>query len=345
MHFFFFLKINPRALNWKDMLWQPLLDFRSNNQWVQLNVRQGSLIKDCGWRAVSEASINHCPLKTDVVALLFFEGLKQKFILLHSCFSWLCFNYRPWLKVQKEEQAEPGPQTSSVQSPSAVFAIVAPFGNWLSLVGLQLRCRILNSGGSQAYFWIPTERETQRKAKGFKDQKKKKKKALILYQFSKRSLEGNNFLLWYNWHITLYQFQLYNIRIQYLYTLWNEHHSRSCYSTVTKFFPSNESFKRSILQNFQIYNAELLTIVTMLYLYPRDVFLTVSLYLLTLFTHVSHLPRPCLWQPLVGSLHLYNRFCYFRFHVFLWRISLSITPSRFIRAVVKAKTSFCFIPE
>ena len=104
------------------------------------------------------------------------------------------------------------------------------------------------------------QRETQRKAKVFKDQKKK---ALILYQFSKRSLEGNNFLLWYNWHITLYQFQLYNIRIQYLYTLWNEHHSRSCYSTVTKFFPSNESFKRSILQNFQIYNAELLTIVTM----------------------------------------------------------------------------------
>ena len=31
----------------------------------------------------------------------------------------------------------------------------------------------------------------------------------------------------YKWHITLYHFQVYNIMIQYLYILWNYHHSKS----------------------------------------------------------------------------------------------------------------------
>lgn len=60
------------------------------------------------------------------------------------------------------------------------------------------------------------------------------------------------FKLGYNWRLTLYYFQVYDIVIRYLHTLWNDHHGKSSYHplpyTVTnKFFSLWWRFLRFIL--------------------------------------------------------------------------------------------------
>lgn len=51
--------------------------------------------------------------------------------------------------------------------------------------------------------------------------------ALFFSKKEKISLKTN--LLRYNWHITLYWFQVYHVKLLYLWILWNVRHSKSSY--------------------------------------------------------------------------------------------------------------------
>ena len=78
-----------------------------------------------------------------------------------------------------------------------------------------------------------------------------------------------------------------------------------CHHTKLKhFFSCDENFLRFILNNFQICNTILLTIVTMLYITsPQLIYLiTGSLYLLTPFTHFTYPQTP---SPL-ATTHLFS---------------------------------------
>lgn len=66
MHFL--LKINQKELNVKDRLRQLLGSLSSNNQRAPLHVRQGEPRQKVWLKGGKEASINDCPLRTDVVA-------------------------------------------------------------------------------------------------------------------------------------------------------------------------------------------------------------------------------------------------------------------------------------
>lgn len=66
MHFL--LKINQKELNVKDRLRQLLGSLSSNNQWAPRHVRQGEPHQKVWLKGGKEASINDCPLRTDVVA-------------------------------------------------------------------------------------------------------------------------------------------------------------------------------------------------------------------------------------------------------------------------------------
>ena len=108
-----------------------------------------------------------------------------------------------------------------------------------------------------------------------------------------------------NQYITLYQFQVYNIRnicmhiyvYTYIYSemittvsLVNLHHQ----SQLQFFFLGMRTFKTYILSNFQINNTVLLTIVTIMYMTSpgRIYFITGRFYLVTTFTNFVHLPSP-----------------------------------------------------
>lgn len=45
-----------------------------------------------------------------------------------------------------------------------------------------------------------------------------------LFFFNRVHIGYSSCLLKHNWHLILHQFQVYNIMIQYLCTLWNDHH-------------------------------------------------------------------------------------------------------------------------
>ena len=77
------------------------------------------------------------------------------------------------------------------------------------------------------------------------------------------------------------------------------HHNYTCFIFVMR-------ISRFSLNNFQIRNPLLLTIVTMLYItYVWLIYLiTGTLYLLTSFMNFIHLP-PCFWQPPICSLYLW----------------------------------------
>ena len=91
-----------------------------------------------------------------------------------------------------------------------------------------------------------------------------------------------------------YQFQVYNIMIQYVYimkSLQSNYHLSP--HTVTIFFLVMRTLKIYCLSNFQIYNTELSTVVTMLYMTSHGIyFITGSLYLSIIFIHFALLHPP-----------------------------------------------------
>ena len=106
------------------------------------------------------------------------------------------------------------------------------------------------------------------------------------------------FKLRYNWHISLYLFQVYHIMIWYLYRLQNDHHSKSRYhpspSKVTYFFLLMRTFKIYYLSNFQVCNTIILTIFKYMihYISMTYLFYTWKFVPLTPFTHFAHLLTP-----------------------------------------------------
>lgn len=146
-------------------------------------------------------------------------------------------------------------------------------------------------------------------------------------------LQKNDFLLKYNWHVTLILFQVYKIMIQYLYTLyqysihcvqymytpWNDHHSKSSYHLL-------------------LYEAitQLLTIGSTLYiLYPWCIyFVTVYLGLLISLSYFflpptpSHLATTYLFS-VFRTLFLFSHVCtfvlFFRFHMSMKSHCLSLS--------------------
>lgn len=81
-------------------------------------------------------------------------------------------------------------------------------------------------------------------------------------------------------------FQVYNIMIWYVYTLWNDCYKFTYHSSPHSYsiFPG---WKKINIRNFHIYNKLLLTTVTVLYITSRGLFclITGSLYFWTAFTH------------------------------------------------------------
>ena len=92
----------------------------------------------------------------------------------------------------------------------------------------------------------------------------------------------------YSCQTILYEFQVYNIMIQYLCTLQSDHHNKSSHplSPKLQFFLEMAMFKVCFFSNFQMCNIVLLTIVATLYtISPWQYLMNDSLYLLILFIH------------------------------------------------------------
>ena len=77
-------------------------------------------------------------------------------------------------------------------------------------------------------------------------------------------------LLRYNWHMTLYNFKMYYVRIWFMYILWNDTRKGLVNTSVSshsyKFFLEVKTFKIYSFSNFQIYNTVLLTMVVLFYI-------------------------------------------------------------------------------
>ena len=106
---------------------------------------------------------------------------------------------------------------------------------------------------------------------------------------------------------------------------------------------------RSTLSSFQVCNTVLLTMVTMLNIRSSELILHIieNLYPLT---YISPFPSP----PAPGNHHSTLCFCKFSIldstckwdhavFVFVWLISLSVMPSRFIHVVANGRISFFFM--
>ena len=161
-------------------------------------------------------------------------------------------------------------------------------------------------------------------------------------------------LLRYNWHITLCKFKVYSVVILYVYILHNDYPSE-----VINTFITWHSYKcfwwellKSTLSNFQIYNTALFTMVSMLYITSSEFIhlLTGCLHPLTTFTHFPY-PVPPLKATNLSSVSVSLFFSDSTYKwdyiacVFLWFISLSIMPSRFIHVVTNGRISFFFMTE
>ena len=70
-----------------------------------------------------------------------------------------------------------------------------------------------------------------------------------------------------------------------------------------------QSFKIYSLSNFQIYNSTLLSLMIMRYITASELKCLIlgSEYLLQ-SSPISHIPRPCLWQPLIYSVPMSSVF-------------------------------------
>ena len=145
--------------------------------------------------------------------------------------------------------------------------------------------------------------------------------------------------------------------ICYLYILQNAHHSKSSWHPslhiVTEFLSSWWKLLRLTLSSFQIYSTVLLSIVNMLYnKYISMTYFFFNLKFIPFDSSHFALSKP---PPLITtSLFSVSRILVFwgcwvffkstcKWHyivfVFLWLISLSIIPSRFIHVVANAKIS------
>ena len=122
--------------------------------------------------------------------------------------------------------------------------------------------------------------------------------------------------------------------------------------TVTIFFLVMKTSK-IYFSNCQINNLVLTTVI-MLYVTSQNLFIMGSFHLLVVFTHLPHLPSPCLWQPRIWSVSITSFFfldspykwdyTVFVF-VFLWLISLNIMPSRPFHIVTNCRISFIFMAK
>ena len=147
--------------------------------------------------------------------------------------------------------------------------------------------------------------------------------------------------------------------IWYLYVLQNSYNNSSYYPSpyMQYIFLMMRTFKIYSLNNFQICNTVLLTLVAILYITSPWLIYHISgnLYLLTPFTHPTH-PLP-LWQPPVWSLCLWACFVcilkiphigeiiHYLFLLFVWLISFSLMPSKSIHIVANGEISFFFMAE
>ena len=137
--------------------------------------------------------------------------------------------------------------------------------------------------------------------------------------------------------------------IQHLYILWLIYISlvNNHYHTYTNFFLVMRTFKIYSLNNFQICNSVLLTIVIKLYIASPWLIYFISryLYLLTIFIHFTHPPPPLattnLFSVSMFSFSVLFLDSTYKWHhmafVFAWLILFRIIPSRFIHIVTHAR--------
>ena len=137
--------------------------------------------------------------------------------------------------------------------------------------------------------------------------------------------------------------------ITYLYILWKDQYSKSITTCSYIFFSCDDENYYSLL-SLQHSNIQyrLLTIVTILYIIPRTYFIIGSLYLLTPFTRLALYTLPpsrnhqyvlCIYEIIFFSSFQNPHRSELYVLIFLWLISLSITPSRFIHVVTNGKLS------
>ena len=115
-------------------------------------------------------------------------------------------------------------------------------------------------------------------------------------------------LLRYNWHIALYQSQVYHVMIWYLYILQNNHPNKSSWHPslhiLTKYFSCDKNFLRftqlsSMQHSIVNYSHSAVHHISRIYLFYNWKFVP-----LTSFT-ISPTLHSCLWRPSLHSLFLW----------------------------------------
>ena len=119
-----------------------------------------------------------------------------------------------------------------------------------------------------------------------------KKISLVIVVTWEHYFKKNVFLLKNNWHTILYSFQVYNIVIWYLHTLWNGQHNKPSY----------------YLSPYKV-DTVLLTVLLYILLY----YIYITIYITILYKHIPYvLPySPCLIYVITGRLYLLIPFNYF----------------------------------